>query len=434
MNPRRCFQVPLVTLFLLVCACPLASADVSPGDIVDKTSWKKAEKLLPESVLNWVKKGDMVLRVGRLAYDPKDYFPPAARASLEPNRGKYDLDPNNLVIDAETGKPPEFIEGIPFPDIEPKDPKAAEKIMYDRMYYTYTQGNIRLPYDAAWVSRNTGYDRDVQCAFLQYPLTGYGPARNESNKPGIERFSILQLLAPFDIAGTNVLLWRFLDQRKDNTFAYIPAIRRVRRMSPANRSDAYIGSDLCVDDAWAFDGKVTDFEWKVLRKQEGLVGFLDPAPQAFEKNESGEWHTTRGIRAVAYGHHKEGWQGAPWVPTNLVWVKRPIYVLSLTPKDPYYNYGVQEIWVDAEVPFMLIYKAINDRAGDYWKTLWMSFSGFMSADDRMRLLMVTSIVVTDDRTDHSTVVDLANPNNLQAVYAVQDRNDYSLGGFQKLCK
>ncbi len=434
MNARKCFEASLVTLFLLVWACPTVSADVSQGEVIDKTNWKQAEGLLPEPVLDWVKKGDLVLHVGRLAYDPKDYFPPAARASLEPNRGKYDLDPNSLVIDTETGKPPKFVEGIPFPDVAPEGPRAAEKIMHNRNYYAYTQGNVRLPYDGAWVSRNTGYDRDVQCAWMQYPLTGHGPARSESNRGGIERFSILQILAPFDIAGTNVLLWRFLDERKDNTFAYIPAIRRVRRMSPANRSDAYIGSDLCVDDAWGFDGKISDFEWKVLRKQEGLIGFLDPSPQALEKNALGEWHTTGGMKPVAYGHQKEGWQGAPWAPTSLLWVKRPIYVIQFTPKDPYYNYGVQEIWADVEVPAVLAFKVIHDRAGDYWKTLWMSYGGFKSADDSMRLFMSTSIVVTDDRTDHSSVIDLANPKYLQAVYAVQDRNDYSLGGFQKLCK
>ena len=71
--------------------------------------------------------------------------------------------------------------------------------------------------------------------------------------------------------------------------AYIPAIRRARRMSPANRSDAFVGSDLCVDDAWGYAGKVNNFEWKVLRKEQQLVPFFDTDPQPLQGNDEGEY-------------------------------------------------------------------------------------------------------------------------------------------------
>ena len=51
--------------------------------------------------------------------------------------------------------------------------------------------------------------------------------------------------SPYDMAGTAVLTWRYRDPKaEDNSFAYVPAIRRVRRMTPANRSDAMMGSDM----------------------------------------------------------------------------------------------------------------------------------------------------------------------------------------------
>ena len=74
--------------------------------------------------------------------------------------------------------------------------------------------------------------------------------------------------------GTNILLWRYRDERMDSTFAYVPAIRRVRRMSPANRSDAFLGSDFCVDDAWGYGGKINAFTWKVIKKTDQLLPCL----------------------------------------------------------------------------------------------------------------------------------------------------------------
>jgi len=44
-------------------------ADVQPGDRIDRTNWQRAEGLLPPSVLNWVKKGDYVLSIGKLDYE-----------------------------------------------------------------------------------------------------------------------------------------------------------------------------------------------------------------------------------------------------------------------------------------------------------------------------------------------------------------------------
>ena len=151
----------------------------------------------------------------------------------------------------------------------------------------------------------------------------------------------MALKKPYDLAGSSIMTWRYRDPKKeDNSFAYSPMIRRVRRMSAANRSDALMGSDLAVDDANGYDGKVTAFTWKILRKQEALLPILDVEPVRIVKNDRGEWVTTKDIKPIIYGYQKEGWQGAPWAPTNLCWVKRPVYIIEMNAKDRYYNYGV----------------------------------------------------------------------------------------------
>ncbi len=49
----------LACLWAGLCPGSSASADVLAGDIIDKTNWEKVEGMVPESVLNWIKKGDM---------------------------------------------------------------------------------------------------------------------------------------------------------------------------------------------------------------------------------------------------------------------------------------------------------------------------------------------------------------------------------------
>jgi len=433
---RRKNAVPLGLLCLgsLLLGAPSALADVAPGDVIDKSNWEKVQGLVPDNVVDWVKRGDYVMEIVELNYDPNDYLPPVVKKSMEANKGRYDVDERDMMVDVKTGKLPDFIEGIPFPEIDPNDPKAGTKVMYNKFYHTYALGNVNYPFSARWIGRNSGFEREVICDYKQYPLDGYPGAREQKNAENIERMVLILVLAPFDIRGTNILNWRYRDDRQDSTFGYVPAIRRVRRMSPANRSDAFVGSDGCIDDAWTFDGKVITMEWKLIGKRDGLVPFLEPEPQKFEIDKDKAWVTSKIMKDPVYGYQKEGWQGAPWLPTNLVWVKRPMYVIELKPKDAYYNYGPQEFWVDAENQILTVWKVIHDRAGEYWKTTWESWSGYEGADENTRAIVAPTLMMIDERTDHGTIIRLVTPEYQVSYYDSMDRNDFTMGGFQKFCK
>jgi len=57
------------------------------------------------------------------------------------------------------------------------------------------------------------------------------------------------------------------DTRDDIAFAYIPMLRRVRRVSAAVRSDPFLGSDFCTDDTDGFFGKNQAMKWKFIGKR-----------------------------------------------------------------------------------------------------------------------------------------------------------------------
>ena len=251
--------------FLSVWPLSPALADVSPGDVLDKTNWQKAQGLLPDPVLNWVRAGDFILEIGELNYDPSDYFPAFAKEARKKNLGKYQIGPNDSIVETATGQPPEHILGLPFAQIDREDPGLSVKIMQNNHYMQYLPGNLRFPYQSILLNRR-GFEREIESVWHQIAMDGYPGAFGIPNPSGIEKYAIAVVLKPYDVAGTAIMLWRYLDPvKQDMTFGYVPAIRRVRRMSPANRSDAMFGTDMTVDDANGYDGKVSAFEWKFLR-------------------------------------------------------------------------------------------------------------------------------------------------------------------------
>ncbi len=280
-------SAPLAAAILVVLALSQsAGADVAPGDVLDRSNWQKAEGLLPDPVLNWIKKGDFILEIGDLHYNPADYFPPFAKEAMKTNVGKFEIGKDDSIIEVSTGQPPEHIVGLPFPKIDPDDPKLAIKLMQNNHYMQYLPGNLRFPYQGIFIDRQAGYERENEAIWIQMAMDGYPGALTLPNPSRIEKYAITVILKPYDVAGTAVMLWRYLDATKqDMSYGYVPAIRRVRRMSPANRSDAFMGSDFAVDDANGYDGKISAFNWKVLRKQEGLLAFLDKDPVRIVPNE-----------------------------------------------------------------------------------------------------------------------------------------------------
>jgi hypothetical protein len=428
----------LLTVFVFVAYFFLlltsqAFCDVAPGDVIDKTNWEKVEGLLPEAMLNWVKDGKVVLHIGKLNYNPDAHHPAFALETLKTNIGKYALDENDGIAIAKTGKRPKSIVGFPFPEIDVDEPKAATKMLYNKDYIQYIAGNARAVFKAHYINRS-GYSRSTVGAMINMVMDGNPKSAARSNPDRIEKYQIFVARSPYDIAGSAIMTWRYFCPRKeDNTFTYLPAIRRVRRMSPGNRSDCLFGSDMSVDDASCYDGKVTAMEWKLLRKQEALLPYNFKDPGRLVKNEYGEWESSENIKKFRSGFEKEGWQGAHWAPLDWVWVKQHAYVIEMKAKDPYYNYGPQELWV-YQGNWLPHFKIINDRAGKYWKAVAQAMGHFESRDKEFKLTYAGEQAVIDERAAHATLISGPTPTDIWQYDVEMDEDDFSLAGFQKFCK
>ncbi|MDY0199717.1 MAG: outer membrane lipoprotein-sorting protein [Tenuifilaceae bacterium] len=59
---------------------------------------------------------------------------------------------------------------------------------------------------------------------------------------------IMYFLSPADVRNTSFMNWSYSDGQSDNQWIYLPALKRVRRISSDSKSDYFMGSDFTFDD------------------------------------------------------------------------------------------------------------------------------------------------------------------------------------------
>ena len=88
----------------------------------------------------------------------------------------------------------------------------------------------------------------------------------KDNREGFRyRESLHPIMEPFDLKGIGLSVARYLDPaRQDDTWLYLPQLRRVRRLSSAQRSDALFGQDIDSDSYGGYSGNPAWFNWRFL--------------------------------------------------------------------------------------------------------------------------------------------------------------------------
>ena len=87
---------------------------------------------------------------------------------------------------------------------------------------------------------------------------------------GEEKRTVIYYLSPKNIKGTAFLVYDYPDaEREDDQWLYLPALRRVRRISASNRGDYFLGTDFAYEEIKK-ETKVTieDYKRKTLGVEE----------------------------------------------------------------------------------------------------------------------------------------------------------------------
>ena len=150
--------------------------------------------------------------------------------------------------------------------------------------------------------------------------------------------------APFDIAGTSFLILRYKDPHKaDDSWAYIPSLRRVRRISVEVKSDSLLGTEDTLEDFYGFSGRLLEWDWEYLGKAKILA-----------------IARSRNLNTVFGGPH--GWQEID--DYSLVEVN----VIKGKPKRSNHPYSTK-IMMTSTVNDIPYYSEAYDSAGELWK-IW----------------------------------------------------------------
>ncbi len=399
-------EVGLCSFFCLLLSLggPHSARAFEPGKTYDKSNYQEIEDLLAYPILHSVKNGEYIIKTGELGFEIKicDKYMKLS----EKNKGRFDFMPDGNMIEKSTQEQPPYFLGLPFPEIDTNDPKVALKIMEN--FYI----NLRCRFggnDSAgqvmWIGQG-GLERELVSVGKYFSYQG-NPRGNIPNPNNFRSQSLTYIAEPFDVRGVVAMNWEYEGNKESVSFSYLPMLRRLVRVSATARSDPFMGSDACTDDAYGYNGKNADMEFKYL----GLKTML--MPMSTDKLMRSPYDAEGGIIRQYPEQRRVGfmvgnWQGAPYAPVDTIWVLRPVYLLEMFPKNPYYNYGRQILYIDKNEYFIFI-KEIYDRAGEYWKRVILAASFHLFPDEQESLLG-DYYPTTDDKTQHCTFSVVYNPN------------------------
>lgn len=394
------FQLVIPSLLIgSLMVCPVG-AEYVPGKNYDQSNYEEIADLLIPSVLKFVKSGEFLITPAEFPYEVK-LNQPYLEASQK-NKGKYVHDERGRIIEKDTGEFPEYIYGLPFPEVygrtDIKDPDAAQKIVDNRAAMHERAGGFWTGGDAHWVGKG-GLERSLYSGgiFLYYRQNARGPLANPSK---FLDQKLINVYEPYDYRGTVTMRWDYIDDREAASWAYVPMLRRIRRMSAAASSDPFMGGDGSTDDQWCWGGVNSDMEWKFLGAKEFLMPWGRIQKLRVEILEDGSW--LQPFPKSKLGFQVPGWQYAPWALADSVWIKRPVYMLEMNPKDKYYNYGRQILYIDV-LSLTAHFKEIYSRAGEYWKTSLVTYN-YAEDDNGIEYIGRPNSIqaVIDDKYRHAT--------------------------------
>jgi Protein of unknown function (DUF1329) len=373
MSGRRCATVAMLVAFLALRTGAAAWAAPPPSRapfILNRDNAEAYKDLLPESVYRRLKAGAYHFKVVPL--DSKkfraNYTTRFWKASAA-NAGKYDIDPATGGLKAVGGHSrPTAIFGLPFPNIDPADPLAGAKILHNyRLRLMQSDGAIHY-FSLADVTEQGDVLRSVQIFLSQKFYVGTTEPPPKSLPDDTEWRQLAAAVEPKDVEGVGVLTWRFNDWTTwDRVWAFVPSIRRVRRMRTSTRGDRIPGFEVYGDDADCYDGKVEYFAWKLAGTGEviGPMGTDSPYARTLRRGKGNRW-----VMEVPYNravYEVPGAKGAGWLTLDNVFVQRPVWVVEGTPRDPYYDIGKVVLYIDREL-YHAYYKIGYTKSGDQFQT------------------------------------------------------------------
>jgi hypothetical protein len=329
----------------MLCAAATARG-VEPGEIITAKNVDKIGAMISPGVRWCVERGMQINVVAPQRVElPRPYVEATERYASQVHLAGDD----GLKLE-------NYVAGIPFPTIDPNDPQAALKVMWNYEYKPFVTDDLDVRnFDADTGTINEDGSITVERHYivdhlrtLYYNGRVFGDPKPELPNPDGYRYkgSLHPIIEPFDLKGIGSLTFRYIDPAKqDDTWLYMPQLRRVRRLNSAQRSDALFGQDTDADSYGGYAGHIAWMDWKFLGERKILAPFHG-------------------------AHYPVQW----CTPASFAfcdnWEPRDAYVIEGASKLPQYAYGKRLLFIDKET-YLVAFSDISDRQDRLWK-VWIN--------------------------------------------------------------
>ncbi len=325
---------------------------LSPGTVINAGNVDQFQSAVDPVLFQQIKDGWVEITMG----ETTDF-------ALHPNYISA-TESGDASLGATVGEIQNYTAGRPFPQ-EPdiNDPRAGEKLAWNYQY-GYNWGDNAAIYPFYWRYRDLGTGKIERQIKFNFHFLNWKHRVNqdpvpefEKNPSGLFRSIYVQVLAPFDVKNTQLLIHRYADDlKRDDAWLYLGFQRRVRRLASGQVTDAFLGSDIMVEDFEGYNGRISDMKWTYKGSRNIILPFYYHNDQAL----TSEYEDEDGYEFIDF-HGKGGCY------PNVTWQVRKVFVLESEAVDPNHPISKRVHYVDAQT-FTLPRTIMYDRKGNPWKS------------------------------------------------------------------
>ncbi|MBF6567856.1 MAG: DUF1329 domain-containing protein [Candidatus Binataceae bacterium] len=343
----------LVTIMGWSPATWAAEPTVPPGTVINMQNWQQYKQFMPDGMQEmfkgtyfWKFPPDFQMVVGN-----SHHYPPPK--TFQEYTEKYSKDVK--IVDLPDGRHTisGYVSGLPFPN--PEEPNKGYKLLVDNWfaYVPYLQcGNTKTGLQDRF---HNMYMENV--IFVYRRLSHIGDAGMPITDPkaqGMDYSEYVMVTAPEQARYTTDLTIYYQDYtRPEDTFLFIPALRRSLRLSTAARCTPFIGTDLTLDDPRVngFNGGIARFDAKYLKDQSVFASIKQDYMKADDWQNN--FYQPAFIQKPSLGKFE----------LRDTWV---VDVRRIPSQRAGYCYGKRIMWVDKET-MMSLWNDIYDATMKPWK-------------------------------------------------------------------
>lgn len=332
-----------------------------PGVHIDASNVDQAKDVLVPMLYKMIKDGWVEIDVTETT--PVSQNPKYVETTAKNVAGSITFDEDTVnIVGYEAGRP------FPYdPDVN--DPLAGLKMLWNYRYFQ-TEGDTQYVH-MSWLyknMKNARVERELKLEVHLRRLIGrvsIEPLPNVPVNPSqINNSFYMRIFEPFDLSNTQLLIHTYQDDnRRPDAWLYLGFQRRVRRLATGQVTDAFLGTDLMIEDFRGYNTRISEYEWKFIETKY----ILSPV---YHRKDVLAWDESlwnfRGV--VKEGSHGRG-NCYPAVPYQL----RKVYVVDGKPRDSSHPLSSRYNYLDVETA-TFIYSEVYDNKGAPWKLFTIPYS------------------------------------------------------------